>query len=461
MIKHKIVTKTSGIKCNLILTLEEKKLILEFVKRFSLLCNHASRNFSEILQNVEIFNTIKNAGYSTAIKSTADKVMRDYAPIDDKREELGFKLKIFNRMAAHMAAKYYIGFDARNGTYDDETVKLSSIPSTSNYKSVHLLDNCGRFTILPKDFEFDQPYKNNLAKCNNAKINLAMHNGERHEFQFAVRKVHTDLIKQLVNKPVYGNLIVKLRYNRDNTINISKTHFAIMVMVKHEVEPLYQPIGAVGVDFNERKSVFAVFSDENFQAIDVRNDTVHLQLIKDIKDTQEQIKNSFGIMDSKSRRILRLKWKSLLEQSKQHMYKHYVLPLVNQLIEYEYLICIDDLKFPDKSGFGYYQFKEMLLNECYKRNIPHVLVPTWHTSTDCNYCFQTTGRYVQTGRSKELDKVSCPKCKNVYHADINAAKNIRDDGLNIWNDKKRTRPNKSNRAERPKYFDYEFEEILF
>ena len=74
----------------------------------------------------------------------------------------------------------------------------------------------------------------------------------------------------------------------------------------------------------------------------------------------------------------------------------------------------------------------MLVKLCKQKKVPFVIVPSAHTSSDCSYCFERSGKYNQVARSKDFEKVSCEVCGQNYNADVNAARNIAQDGWFIF-----------------------------
>lgn len=469
-----------GIRVVLNLDYQQKHVMLEHIRRQNLLINKASRNMYEMMSQetavslaqvsktgkvveetgVNIFDTLKRSSESMKA-SKAQRYFNILNPIHEYAVELGYNSSRIERMCYGMAAKFYTGMDRRNGDYKVNYYDSPNFPTMNNFAATHVIDGMAKFVTNDTFATFDVRRKR-LSRCNNITASVKTHVGNV-EVPFCIRTAQLEHFqKYLDSKPqktIEGNLIVEKKYNQDGSVNAYLSSYHFMVMV--EVEELYQydPECVLSMDFNQRKDVFCVFNLDDIPTLNVVNQRNFNGLLTARQLIQKEINDSLkkeGRWQSKDRRYLRLYWKHLGHLITQNIRdNHYAESIVRNAEERHALLAIDDIRLSDKAGFGHYQMKEELVKLCVSRKVPYILVPTPHTSTDCNNCFQETGKYIQTGRSKDKELISCASCNAIYDADKNAAKNIADDAIDIWNsaNSRRKRPTSKNRNTRPKFVE--------
>lgn len=483
-VKNKKIDKVNiGIR-NILIAKENAPVLLEHIRRLGKIVNCASTKLLPLMKDESIFYTYNDREYTRFLRianigedsraSKTQEFFRKEASITECMQENNYTLSRIERMAYGMAARFYTGMSRRNSHSKNTTYESSNAPTTNNFKSIHYLDGMASYAINGNELHFEKSRNNGLVKCTNAKIKITTHVG-RLTFEFCVREKQIELFKEFIKRkrkgntaPVEGNLIANLKFKNDGSVNARKTTFHFVVNHQINFIKAYEPECFLGIDFNQRKDVFVVFSDDNIPNINVRHQLDLNNIIKQRADIEREIAASLvkheieprertgyrkfakrknekqfrHAKKSEDRRVLRLQWKKLGKQIEKELIKaNYVNEILNHVQEYRAVLCIDNLGLGKSVGFGHSQLKELLIKECNRKRIPYVLVDTRFTSQICHHCLVETKKTHRLGRHKQFDKVSCNRCKQNYDADRNAAKIIAFRGEEIYDDKKITMPN--------------------
>lgn len=487
LIKRPILTKKVGFPFVILPTLDQKKILLEHDRRVLLLINEASRRLHGMCEKDDnLFDELSKCP-STVRITLANRTIRDNVPqFEEFRKSLGYSLRIYDRIAASMASKMIVGFSKRNGKGKNKKLP-NHPPQTKNYKSLHLIDGMAKIIRNDKkeDLEFNnEPTKRGLIKCSNAKICIPTHVGKI-EFEFAVPKKYVNLATKYRknNDNIYGNLRIHKKFIK-GAVEPTLSQMTLFVFLDEPFRPAYQPVKAIGIDFNKRRSSFVtvsepfLYNNEMTNFIDLCEDTkkgkkIDLGDYTDIDELVEKhgqntvinnvltriqeidIKINDNKLTSRVRRPLRQEWEMLHTILHNLFSKHSLEELLRFVWHEKALLCVDDISVSNETtGFGQYQYKDEIISMCRKHSIPYVLVPTYHTSSDCANCYDKTDKHYPIGRNTKIDKVSCNNCQTICDDDINAAQNIRNDGILIWNQVKRYRPNASQRKKDIVYIEY-------
>lgn len=493
--------KDKNLGIRIILKTEDKApVLLEHIRRLNKIVNCASRQLLEPMQDATIIDEFKRKDDSVQRQtnflklkycsenskaSNAQKMFSQSYPIRDCMNRYGYELSRIERMAYGMAAKFYVGMSQRNGSNGAEIYESKNAPTTGNFKSIHYIDGMANFRFdknVPVEFEKTRSNKLTLVKY--CVVNIKTHLGNM-EFEFVVRDSQTQNLlnffkrKRVLNSaPIEGNFVANLKFNSNGTIDKERTTFHFVV---NNTEPYiwsYEAETTLGIDFNKRKDVFVVFSDDEIANINVKHQVELNKLISERTEIEKQIADSLKSVEivpvertgyrkfktrknekqfrhklkSKERRKLRLRWLQLGKLIEQDIIKcQYVEQIISEAQKRKAVLAIDDVKFAQNTGFGHSQLKALLVKRCNELNIPHVLVTTKFTSQICHECYKK-GVIARLGRNDSFNLVSCSHCQSNYDADRNAAKIIAEFGSEIWNERKYSRPNWKDAQ--PKFKDY-------
>jgi hypothetical protein len=474
-VKKLVVNK--GIRIVLNVPYDEKPELLEHISRVNELIRYASKELYPFVANVTEVEDKKHGKMSilelirklkTTLPYTLQTHSRNLFNLKAKMKELGYSGSGFERMICGMVGKYYKGMDKRNGDFKVPVYQSRCAPSCKKYKSVHYWDGMGVFKFTYGDVLEFQEIRHKLSKCVSHQVELKTYAGVK-SLHFSVRTNQTHLVQEYLNKRsktkknpyIYGNLVPNLKFNQDGTINPYKTTFHFVINHSYEEDFAYVPTQALGFDLNQRKDVFAVFSDNRIGDINLTNQNKLNDLIEERKKINAKIDNRrLSNLNSRQRQGFRNRWKKLDNLICKEIKE---LGIIDRIINFartnQYLVAIDALAFGDKSGFGQSQFIHLLKEALEKEKIPFVVVKTKFTSQICNECLNQNIE-ARTGRNDKQDSISCTRCRKNYHADKNAAKNIAFFGWRLWSTGEDKRPNWPDR--KVKYQDFSFDkDVLF
>jgi transposase len=221
-----------------------------------------------------------------------------------------------------------------------------------------------------------------------------------------------------LTKGLSGNLI-------DGKMYIART--------KEPIKWKYEPKDVVGIDLGKRPEVFCYWSNGTIISQSVQL----IQLIREMKLLNSEINNKkkkdkdgnkiIGALNTKQRKRRRLRLKKMHKQQ-QKMIDVYVKELIDYAEKNELMVAVDDAKTGTQNGsYGQDKFIDDAIKYLENKNIPHVLVPSPHTSEMCHKC------NANCVRDKDFKETTCPNCGKM-NADFNGAKNVARFGWKMWNE---------------------------
>lgn len=189
--------------------------------------------------------------------------------------------------------------------------------------------------------------------------------------------------------------------------------------------------GAVGVDLGVKS--FAVTSEgEVFDTLDNK------KLEKRQKRYQRQLSKTKP--DSKRHHKIRVKLAKVhaKQRNQREWYHHHV---ANALIDENQVICVESLNVSGMmknhnlaksiASQGFHQFLFILKYKCEWKERDLIEVGRWFPSSKTCHCCG----YAYKDLTLSVREWVCPQCGTHHDRDINAAVNIRDEGLRIYNEK--------------------------
>ena len=195
----------------------------------------------------------------------------------------------------------------------------------------------------------------------------------------------------------------------------------IVAGIKVPFKPSYEPVGALGTDFNKSEKDRIVLSNgvkypATKKQIDLEKEIKRLKAVLGEKDKPV----SERTIRSKQRRTIRKKDKKLHSKQKA-AYRETVLEIIEYVKEHRLLMCIDSVGTGQKNGtFGHDKIKEILLTECQNQGVPYYMVPCKDTSRRCPEC-----GYIHEDNRVDTDNFSCKDCGHVADAQLVGALNVK------------------------------------
>ena len=229
--------------------------------------------------------------------------------------------------------------------------------------------------------------------------------------------------------PQYKRLLKESKIN-NVTIKKEHGHFYAVFNIETEVETMDYTYKSVGIDLGMR--TLAILSN----GLKITNlDTTHEE--KMIKKYQKSLSRKKYNSNRYNKTLKKLgKW----IQRKNNRIKDAYHKLSNYLVKTYDLICMETLdirKIFEETDYSkklqnisWYKLVEMIKYKCEWYDKIFVQISQWHPSSkNCHVC----GYY-----NKDLGdekKWTCPHCKTQHDRDINAAKNIEQEGFRLLSEK--------------------------
>ena len=257
------------------------------------------------------------------------------------------------------------------------------------------------------------------------------------DYQFKDKQIRLDIEnKVLTVKTMHGSFDLEYRGSikeqelKDYLDEAEKSDFGGNYIVKQNCivaamqipfKPSYEPVEALGTDFNKSEKDRIVLSNgvkypATKKQIDLEKEIKSLKKLLGEKDKPVSERK----ITSKQRRTLRKKDKRL--HNKQRVaYTETVNEIVQFAIENKLLLCIDSVGTGQKNGtFGQDKIKQLLLTECQNQSIPYYVVPCKDTSRRCPEC-----GHIHSDNRVNTDNFSCKECGYTEDAQLVGALNIK------------------------------------
>lgn len=231
-------------------------------------------------------------------------------------------------------------------------------------------------------------------------------------------------IKCKVSKKIEGRIL-----NATVSQNPSGKYFVSLCCTDVEMKQLHKTGEVVGIDLGLKS--FAITSD----GVEYTNHKYLRQSEKKLAKLQRQLsRKSSG---SKNREKARIKVAMAYEKVANQR-KDYLQKLSTDLIKQYDIICIEDLNVEGMkhnhklaksvSDVGFYSFKTMLKYKAdwYGKKIVEIdrFFPSSQLCSNCSYQWKGT-------KDLSVREWTCPECGTYHDRDVNAAKNILNEGLRL------------------------------
>ncbi len=248
-----------------------------------------------------------------------------------------------------------------------------------------------------------------------------------------VRGNRIDLIKSL--KDIHFKCSVRderyLNKNQDRVHSLTLTRnkvgqYYLSVLVDKQIEPKQSVNSVVGIDLGIKDFVITsegqVFENLHFKKSETNK----------LKRLQKQLSRKQP--NSKNREKARIKL-AKLNQKIRNKKLHYLHQVSNQLVSENQIICIEDLNVKgmmrnhnlaesiQEMNFG--EFKNLLVYKCLQYGRQLVFIERFYPSSKTCHCCG----YVNKSLKLSDRQWVCPECNSVIDRDLNAAMNIKDEGL--------------------------------
>ena len=230
---------------------------------------------------------------------------------------------------------------------------------------------------------------------------------------------------------------IRIKKHRDfigtiKSITVSRTtddKYYISLLVEEETKPMEPTDGMIGLDLGIKELIV----DSNGKKY--KN---HKYLTKSQTQlAKEQRKLSKMVKGSNNRNKQRIKV-AKLHKHIQNQRNDYLHKLSKKIIDENQIICIEDLKVKDMmsdsklarniSDVSWSRFVSMLIYKANWYNRKVIKVPSTYPSSQlCSIC----GYKNSITKDLTIRKWTCPRCGSIHDRDINAAKNILSNGIEI------------------------------
>ena len=248
-----------------------------------------------------------------------------------------------------------------------------------------------------------------------------------------IRGNRIDLIKSL--KDIHFKCSVRderyLNKNQDKVHSLTLTRnkvgqYYLSVLVDKQIEPKPQTTSVIGIDLGIKDFVITsegqVFENLHFKKSETNK----------LKRLQRQLSRKQP--NSKNREKTRIKL-AKLNQKIRNKKLHYLHQISNQLVSENQIICMEDLNVKGmmknhnlaesigEMNFG--EFKNLLTYKCLQYGRQFVFIDRFYPSSKTCHCCG----YVNKSLTLSDRQWICPECNSVIDRDLNAAMNIKDEGL--------------------------------
>ena len=248
-----------------------------------------------------------------------------------------------------------------------------------------------------------------------------------------IRGNRIDLIKSL--KDIHFKCSVRderyLNKNQDKVHSLTLTRnkvgqYYLSVLVDKQIEPKPQTTSVIGIDLGIKDFVITsegqVFENLHFKKSETNK----------LKRLQRQLSRKQP--NSKNREKARIKL-AKLNQKIRNKKLHYLHQVSNQLVSENQIICMEDLNVKGmmrnhnlaesigEMNFG--EFKNLLTYKCLQYGRQLVFIDRFYPSSKTCHCCG----YVNKSLTLSDRQWICPECNSVIDRDLNAAMNIKDEGL--------------------------------
>lgn len=248
-----------------------------------------------------------------------------------------------------------------------------------------------------------------------------------------IRGNSIDLIKSL--KDIHFKCSVKderyLNKNQDkvHSLTLTKTksdQYYLSVLVDKQIEPKQSVNSVVGIDLGIKDFVITsegqVFENLHFKKSETNK----------LKRLQRQLSRKKEGSNNREKSRIKL---AKLNQKIRNKKLHYLHQVSNQLVSENQIICMEDLnvkgmmrnhnlaKSIQEMNFG--EFKNLLTYKCLQYGRQLVFIDRFYPSSKTCHCCD----YVNKSLKLSDRQWVCPECNSVIDRDLNAAMNIKDEGL--------------------------------
>ena len=248
-----------------------------------------------------------------------------------------------------------------------------------------------------------------------------------------VRGNRIDLIKSL--KDIHFKCSVKderyLNKNQDKVHSLTLTRnkigqYYLSVLVDKKIEPKPQTTLVIGIDLGIKDFVITsegqVFENLHFKKSETNK----------LKRLQRQLSRKKE--GSKNREKARIKL-AKLNQKIRNKKLHYLHQVSNQLVSENQIICMEDLNIKGMmknhnlaesiSEMNFGEFKNLLTYKCLQYGRQLVFIDKFYPSSKTCHCCGYVNKSLKLSDRQWI----CPECNSVIDRDLNAAQNIKDEGL--------------------------------
>ena len=248
-----------------------------------------------------------------------------------------------------------------------------------------------------------------------------------------VRGNRIDLIKSL--KDIHFKCSVRdekyLNKNQDkvHSLTLTKTksdQYYLSVLVDKQLELKPQTTSVIGIDLGIKDFVITsegqVFENLHFKKSETNK----------LKRLQRQLSRKQPNSHNKEKARIKL---AKLNQKIRNKKLHYLHQVSNQLVSENQIICMEDLNIKgmmrnhnlaesiQEMNFG--EFKNLLTYKCLQYGRQLVFIDRFYPSSKTCHCCG----YVNKSLTLSDRQWICPECNSVIDRDLNAAMNIKDEGL--------------------------------
>ena len=248
-----------------------------------------------------------------------------------------------------------------------------------------------------------------------------------------IRGNRIDLIKSL--KDIHFKCSVRderyLNKNQDKVHSLTLTRnkvgqYYLSVLVDKQIKPKQSVNSVVGIDLGIKDFVITsegqVFENLHFKKSETNK----------LKRLQRQLSRKKE--GSKNREKARIKL-AKLNQKIRNKKLHYLHQVSNQLVSENQIICMEDLNVKgmiknhnlaesiQEMNFG--EFKNLLTYKCLQYGRQLVFIDRFYPSSKTCHCCGYKNDSLQLSDREWV----CPECSSVIDRDLNAAQNIKDEGL--------------------------------
>lgn len=330
----------------------------------------------------------------------------------------------------------------RRDKYEKEGISITS-SQTINYivelkKEREWLKEVHSKVLQQSVIDMNSAYKNFFeGRCGFPKFKSKKDYEQKCRFPkdafIGVRGNRIDLIKSL--KDIHFKCSVRdekyLNKNQDkvHSLTLTKTksdQYYLSVLVDKQIEPKPQTTSVIGIDLGIKDFVITsegqVFENLHFKKSETNK----------LKRFQRQLSRKQP--NSKNKEKTRIKL-AKLNQKIRNKKLHYLHQVSNQLVSENQIICMEDLNVKGmmknhtlaesigEMNFG--EFKNLLTYKCLQYGRQLVFIDRFYPSSKTCHCCG----YVNKSLKLSDRQWVCPECNSVIDRDLNAAQNIKDEGL--------------------------------